>query len=117
MDTNTNMLTVKAQKNQHNIVLDFTANKQMENLLAGQPVALMPADLAKKLLQMYAKNLRAAEPSEIIFNHITALQACGERNDLQGAMAASTSFLLERELIENVVNEQWDVYNVEEKPL
>jgi hypothetical protein len=30
----------------NNIVLDFSANQQFNNLLANQPLAVMPADLA-----------------------------------------------------------------------
>ena len=49
-----------------NVVLDFTSNKSINGMLAGQPVAIMPAELAKKLLADYATKLSKTTLSSII---------------------------------------------------
>lgn len=98
-----------------NITLDFTGNKSMDALLAGQPVAIMPAELAKKLLKMYADRLVSAKANAIIDNHIANLHEASENGDLNGAIEMSISWIQERDLINNVSAGNWDVYSTEPK--
>lgn len=79
-------------------------------MVVDQPVAVMPAELAKKLLQMYAERLRYASETEIIRDHIKTLEKFATANDLEGAMSASLSWLTERELINNIAQGNWDAY-------
>lgn len=95
-----------------NVVLDFGLNQSLDALLAGQPMALMPAELAKKLLKNYADNLRSASAERIIGNHITTLREKASSDDLEGAINASISWVQERDLINNVTLGNWDVYEV-----
>lgn len=98
-----------------NITLDFSSSQQMENLTSNQPLAIMPAELAKKLLRMYADSLFATDTRTIITDHIDILTARAKDNDLPGAINASLSWIVERELISNVVNGNWSAYEVAEK--
>lgn len=92
-----------------NIILDFTANKAIESLTAGQPLAIMPAELTKRLLKHYASSLVHASDTDIIMRHIDTLRAC---KDVDEAVETSITFIQERDLIKNVIAEQWDIYAV-----
>lgn len=96
-----------------NITMNFTQNNSFTNLAANQPVAVMPTELAKKLLKLYANQLVNGSNKSIINTHIEELQAFAHAHDLQGAMETSISWLTERELILNITNENWDAYKVE----
>jgi hypothetical protein len=95
----------------NNIVLDFSANQQFNNLLANQPLAVMPADLAKRLLTNYANRLHTAKFATIMNDHI---QVLSNVENMTEAINASLSFVQERELIQNCVNQNWDAYAVPE---
>ena len=101
---------------QKNITLDFTANKAIESLTAGQPLALLPAELAKKLLKLYATQLNKTSAREIITNHISNLRDIVNEDNVEDklskAIVASIEWIQERDLISNVVAENWDVYTV-----
>ena len=93
-----------------NIVLDFTTNKSIEEMTAGQPVAVMPAELAKRALMALAQNMVKATWQGIVQEHIDRLDDC---KSLKDATKLSIEFVQERQLIENLLNERWDVYNVD----
>jgi hypothetical protein len=95
-----------------NITLDFTANNSVKNLTENQPLAVMPAGLAKKLLEMYAENLARSSNQDIITRHIKNLSKISETGDLQAAMEASLEWIAERELIQNIQHDYWDAYEV-----
>lgn len=95
----------------NNIVLDFTQNKSMESLLAGQPVAIMPAELAKKLLRMYAEKLQRVKFEGLKLEHCEDLSRSLNMDEL---IAKQVSFVVEQELIQNITHEQWDAYAVPE---
>jgi len=94
----------------HNIVLDFSSNSAVSRLTEEQPMAVMPAVLAKRLLQILADNLAGASLEHIVESHITDLRQC---NSLDEVLATSVSFLQERELIDAVEQKDWDRYAVE----
>lgn len=98
--------------NNANVTFDFTNHSALDNITAQQPVAVMPAGLAKKLLKMYARNMRSSTSMEIISRHIADLKECAEQSDLQGAIEASLGWIVERELVENISAENWDAYAV-----
>jgi len=93
----------------HNVTLDFTVNQDLNGLIAGQPVAILPAELAKKLLKMMADKMRHASLSTIIEAHVTTLRAATDVNE---AVNISSAFIQERTLIDNVVAGNWDAYTV-----
>jgi hypothetical protein len=99
---------------QKNITLDFTANKAVENLTAGQPLAIMPAELAKKLLMLYATELRKSTAYNIVSAHISNLRRIMDASNdvLSEAIVCSINWIQERDLIDNVVAENWDAYTV-----
>lgn len=99
-----------------NITLDFTASNSVANLAVDQPVAIMPAELAKKLLKMYASKLAASNNHHIIQTQIDILKDYRDNADLNGAINASLSWVIKRELIQNISNENWDAYKVEPMP-
>lgn len=92
-----------------NIVLDFTVNKAIESLTAGQPLAVMPAELAKRLLRSYANTLQSRSVNSIIHDHINDLSNC---ENMSQAVEVSLEFIQERELIQNVQYGNWDAYEV-----
>lgn len=95
-----------------NITLDFTQKAQIEAVKDNQPLAVMPAVLAQKLLRMYATKLSRSSNTAIIDEHINMLKQYTELGDLDGAILASMSWLAERELIQNITHENWDAYTV-----
>lgn len=101
--------------NLKNVTLDFSQHSSLENMIVDQPVAVMPVELAKNLLKMYAEKLRYATGTEIINKHIASLKEFAINNDLQGALGASLSWITERELINNVSQGNWDAYAVREQ--
>jgi hypothetical protein len=92
-----------------NITLDFTVNQTLQPLLEDMPLAIMPAELAKKLLRMYEKQLIRTRPQEIISSHIENLKRA---DSVSKAEEISLNWILERELIKNVTAENWDAYAV-----
>ena len=92
-----------------NVVLDFTANKSLANVTANQPVALMPASLAKRLLEMYAARLVKADTSEIIAAFKGSIDVYGTVTE---AVQVALEFVQERELIDNIQAGYWDTYAV-----
>lgn len=95
-----------------NITHNFSAQKSTENVLAGQPMAIMPVGLAKQLLEMYAEKLRYATAGEIIKRLIKSLDKCADDGDLTEAVTTAIDWVAERELIQNIVNENWGAYEV-----
>ena len=93
-----------------NVVLDFTTNKSMDGLLAGQPVAILPAELAKKLLADYANKLTTTSLDNIIEEHVKNLRSSKDHQDM---MEKSISFIQERELIQNCSAKNWSAYEVD----
>lgn len=101
-----------------NITLDFTAEKAVDGAIAGQPLAIMPAELAKKLLKAYAKKLVSASPRDIISPIIDELKRIvniddGNTNRVNEAVIACAQFIQERTLIDNCAKENWDAFAVE----
>lgn len=94
-----------------NIVLDFTVNKSIEQLTVNQPLAVMPAELAKRLLQMYAENLVRTSSSNIIRNFKATINVEGT---VEQSVDAALTYIQERELVNNVMQGNWDVYTVEQ---
>lgn len=93
-----------------NVVLDFTSNKSINGMLTGQPVAIMPAELAKKLLADYAIKLNKTTLSSIIEEHVSKLRESKDHHDM---MVKSIEFIQERELIQNCATKNWEAYTVE----
>ena len=93
-----------------NITLDFSVNKSIEGLTAGQELAIMPASLAKRLLEAYAVNLSRASARGIIQEHVEVLQSVSTVDE---AIEASLTWVAERDLINNIIAKNWDAYRVE----
>jgi hypothetical protein len=92
-------------KNNKNVVYDFT---QTPN----QPLAIMSAPLARKLLQIMVDHLSGATARDIIADFMMSLQSGGDAN-LEHVLSTAIAFVEERTLIDNVVAENWDAYKVE----
>lgn len=101
----------------NNIVLDFSGNKSMDTMLAGQPLAIMPAELAKKLLKIYANTFIRADAADIINDHITDLHIAAAEKDLNTAMKISFEWLQERDLIKHILCDDWDAYKVDREDI
>ena len=98
-------------KNQNpNIVLDFTAEKAVDGVLAGQPLAIMPASLAKKLLKDYANKLVKSTSYDIIRSFKDSIHS--EKDSIEIVMGKCADFIQERSLIENCSKENWEVFSV-----
>lgn len=95
----------------NNITLDFTASKSVSNAVANQPVAVMPAGLAKRLLQMYASELASASSRHILSGYRDGIDIHGT---IEEAIVGALEFVQERELISNITTGNWDAYKVEE---
>lgn len=90
----------------NNVTLDFTQSTQ------AQDVAIMPAFLAKRLLEEYASNLNFVNWRNIQSN----LQILIENSQSYSDMIIRTSeFIQERELVDNINKKNWDAYKVEEE--
>ena len=105
--------------NQNKVVLDFTQINSPE-----QEVAIMPANLAKKLMQNYATKLQRAPVSEIIESltedlvDITVnMDKLSSEKQLAKAVQCALEFVQTRQLIENVVAENWNAYAPIESPI
>lgn len=88
------------------------------SLVEGQEIALMPANLAKKLLKMFADKLVNASASEIISQHMDDLRSVmrgASDYKLEDAIALSQEFVNERTLVANIQAENWDAYLVKEE--
>jgi hypothetical protein len=93
------------------ITHDYTKNATV----AGE-VAVMSADLAKKLLKFYANSLSDTTSDKIIFAHMDKMRAITTSNTdfpLLEAAKLSLEFYNERMLIDNICRENWDAYKVE----
>lgn len=95
-----------------NITLDFTTEKAVNGEIAGQPLAIMPAELAKKLLKDYAKKLVAASSSEIIEPLMHAIEIAYRHGTVNDAVSICANFIQERTLIDNCSKENWDAFAV-----
>lgn len=93
------------------IKYDFTAKQAVDSIRNAQPLAIMPADLAQKLLRVYANSLRVSNHESIIEKHIADLN---KTKNMDEAIEVSLNFVEERVLIQNVSNEVWDAYEVKE---
>jgi len=90
-----------------NVIYDFSVVNTKQDL------AIMPVVLAKKLLQIYAKKLKNATAEYIIKEHVYALNAC---TSLDEAVDASLCFVQERELIDNITENNWNAYAIVTEP-
>jgi hypothetical protein len=97
-----------------NIVFDFTDDRAMQGLTAGQPLAVMPASLATKLLEMYAQHLVLSTDEHIIKKHTDELREC---KTVEQAIRVSIDFIATRTLISNISNGNWDAYKVDPNDL
>jgi len=95
-----------------NITLNFTAEKAVNGAIAGQPLAIMPAELAKKLLKDYAKKLVSASSSEIIEPLMHAIEISYRHGTVNDAVLTCAHFIQERTLIDNCATENWDAFAV-----
>ena len=93
-----------------NITLDFTIKATVEGLTAGQPLAIMPADLAQRLLMSYASQLKYADITDIIGAYADDLKMS---RTIGEAITKSLSFIQERQLIDNINAGNWDSYTVQ----
>lgn len=90
------------------LVLDFTQSSEVEE------IAIMPASLAQRLLKDYANHLALATTKEIVGRFLDDVRnASGE--SLEFAVATAKSWVQERELIDNIVNNNWDAYKVSQE--
>jgi hypothetical protein len=94
-----------------NIVLDFTLNKSLEEMTTGQPVAIMPEWLAIEALKSLAKDLSGASLYDIIEMQVEKLRSCKNLNDTK---IVSIEYVQKRDLIDNLVAENWSAYKVEQ---
>jgi predicted transcriptional regulator len=95
-----------------NVVLDFTLNKSMEDFTAGQPVAVMPAELAKRALKALSANLSQLSETGIIRHFRDSLSEC---TTVQQSVECAINYIQERELIANIVAGNWDAYKQVER--
>lgn len=89
----------------------------MGDMLADQPLAIMPAALATKLLLSYINGLTKSNSWKIITAHIRKLEETRDNKDgadLAAARRLSLGWLQERELIDNIIAGNWDKYEVKE---
>lgn len=96
-----------------NIRFNFATKKTIDVATDNQELALMPAELAQKLLRIYTRNLQTARASDIINNLIGDLRTCAEKQDIGLAVNTAFSWIAERELINNIKEENWDAYKVQ----
>lgn len=98
-----------------NIVLDFSTSKSVGNVIAHEPLAIMPSELARKLLRIYAESLGETSAYKIIERHIEKLEECKHgAGNITKALEVSLNWVRERELIQNIQNENWDAYSTVE---
>ena len=98
---------------EQNIVLDFTNSKTIEKQLGEQPLAIMPAHIAEKLLTLAAEQMIKASSKEIIEDHIVSLEnIVRSGKGLNEAVRESIEWIQERELIHNIASGAFDSYRV-----
>jgi len=91
-----------------NVIMDF--NKSPDST---QPLAIMPARLAVKLLKDYADSLVHSNVHDITKRHTDhLLHLAGSGSPLREIVDASLEFVNERTLINNVKEGNWEVYNI-----
>lgn len=97
-----------------NVTLDFTVNKAMDFVVENQDLAVMPANLAKKLLNDYAKKLVYASTYSVVDPLVNQLLNIAQSTDKTSADAveACIEFIQERFLIEACANEDWGKFDV-----
>lgn len=95
-----------------NITLNFTAEKAVNGAIAGQPLAIMPAELAKKLLKDYATKLVSASDSDIIKPLMEDIEIAYRHGTVNDAVLVCAQFIQERTLIDNCAKENWNVFAV-----
>lgn len=90
--------------NTNKVVLDFT------QINSRQEVAMMPANLAKKLLKEYAQRLTHVGVRVIVQKHIDELIKASNEQGMTEVLTITTEFLQERQLIEHISNDNWGAY-------
>ena len=97
-----------------NVTLDFTVNKAMDFVVENQDLAIMPANLAKKLLKEYARILSKDSTFNIVDPLVNALIKVSQSDTQTSADAVQLciEFIQERCLIEACANEQWEKFTV-----
>lgn len=98
-----------------NIKFNFATQNVVNQVVDNQELAVMPAALAQKLLRIYAEGLVETSNRSIINQHREVLKGFAENNDLNGAILETLSWIAERDLIQNIMHENWDAYKVETK--
>ena len=86
-----------------NVTFDFSA------AVNNQELAVMPANLAQKLLKEWADRLSSSTHEEILNEHIGDLQ---KTHSMAKVIELSRDFANERELIMNISQRNWDAYAV-----
>lgn len=95
-----------------NVTLDFTVNKAMDFAVENQELAVMPANLAKKLLRDYAQNITLASNFSIISPLALALSSSANNGTVKDAVQLCVEFIQERSLIEACANEDWEKFTI-----
>lgn len=95
-----------------NITHNYSTQQAINNVTANQAMAVMPADLAQTLLRIFAEKVRYASSAAIIEDLITKLGKCADQGDIGSAIEVSLNWVAERELIQNIINEKWDAYEI-----
>ena len=90
--------------NINNLVYNFAVNA-----LDQQPLAVMPASLAKKLLFEFAEKLERVSLNTIKGALIDDIR---DASDVAGIISAATNFVNERILVDNINAGNWDAYAV-----
>lgn len=96
-----------------NIVANYAAEHILNGLTAGQELAVMPANLAKRLLKNYVDQLVNSSTRSILNDHAEEIRNCGS---IEKAVQLSVEFVAERTLIANIENGDWDAYKIESIP-
>lgn len=94
-----------------NIKFNFATQNAINQVVENQELAVMPAALAQRLLRIYAKQLTGTTSRDIIAQHIKTLSSFAENNDLDAAIKESLAWVAERDLIQNIIHENWEAYN------
>jgi hypothetical protein len=91
-----------------NVILDFTSS--LTNLTANQELAVMPAEIAKRALRALVSQLHSTSFRDVKNDIVHDLAQTTTMEELTSTM---TAFLQERELVDNVVSENWDAYRID----
>lgn len=95
-------------KQVQNVIYDFCNTK----LLESQPVAVMPAGMARKLLEFSSFFIRNMSFEEIKADIIKDLHQAPTIEELE---LRALSFIQMRELLDNVEKKNWSAYSVLEE--